>query len=228
MTALAALSIVSAAQAAQPLETIRSAAETFVREQIPQSEPQSNVKLITTAGALDARLQLNDCEGSLRSALPAGAQIQTRTTVAVSCRAPAPWTVYVPVMVESEIAVLVLRQATARESSLMASDVEIRRQRVPGMGSLYISDVRQLPGRHLKRAAPAGALLTADLLASDILVKRGQQVTLLTALGGIEVRASGKALTEGGAHDRIRVQNLSSLRIIEGIVEAADTVRVGS
>ena len=215
-------------QAAQSLESIRSAAESFIRQQIPQVESQSNVKIITAADGLDARLQLNDCASALQAALPSGARIQTRTTVAVSCSAPARWTVYVPVAVESEIQVLVLRQAAARESSLSLGDVEIRRQRVPGVGSLYISDVRQLQGRHLKRPVPAGTLLTAELLIPDILVKRGQQVTLLTALGGIEVRASGKALTEGSVRDRIRVQNLSSQRIIEGTIEAADIVRVGS
>jgi flagella basal body P-ring formation protein FlgA len=72
-----------------------------------------------------------------------------------------------------------------------------------------------------------GTVLVADAFAADVLVKRGQQVTLVTSVGGIEVRAVGAAITEGGTHDRVRVQNLSSLKIVEGVVESASLVRVG-
>jgi flagella basal body P-ring formation protein FlgA len=49
---------------------------------------------------------------------------------------------------------------------------------------------------------------------------------LIAASGDIEIRAQGQALTEGSAHDRIRVQNVSSLKVVEGVVENAGTVRV--
>lgn len=195
---------------------------------MPQAGSQSSVKLIATASALDARLRLTECTVPLQAALPSGGRIQTRTLVAVSCLAGVPWTIHVPVALESELPVLVMKQAGARQMSIDASHVETRRQRVSGVGSIYISDVRELQGRHLKRPVAAGSALTADMLAADILVKPGQQVILLTEFAGGEIRANGKALTEGGVRDRIRVQNTSSLKVIEGIVETADIVRVGS
>ncbi len=78
----------------------------------------------------------------------------------------------------------------------------------------------------MRRALPAGSPLTMDVLDRDVLVQRGQQVTLVAATGGIEIRAQGKALGDGGAQDRIRVQNVNSLKIVEGVVENAGTVRV--
>lgn len=228
IAACAASSMSTATQAAHSLDSIRRAAETFVSEQALQANAKSTTKLIATAGALDARLQLAECAAPLLVALPAGARIQARTLVSVSCPAGVQWKVFVPVALESELPVLVTRLAGARNMSMDASHVETRRQRMPGMGSTYISDVRELQGRHLKRSVPAGTALTADMLAADILVKRGQQVTLLTAIAGVEIRASGKALTEGGLRDRVRVQNTSSFKVIEGTVEAADIVRVGS
>jgi flagella basal body P-ring formation protein FlgA len=70
-------------------------------------------------------------------------------------------------------------------------------------------------------------VLTVDMMKRDMVVKRGQHVTLVTSVGGIDVRAAGTALTDGGQADRIRVQNASSLKTVEGVVESANLVRVG-
>lgn len=228
IAACAVSSMSNATQAAQSLDSIRRAAEAFVSGQVPQTDARSTTKLIATAGALDTRLQLAECAAPLQVALPSGARIQARTLVAVRCPTGVQWKIFVPVALESELPVLVIKLAGARQMSMDASHVETRRLRVPGTGSTYISDVRELHGRHLKRSVPAGTALTIDMLAADILVKPGQQVTLLSSIAGIEIRASGKALTEGGLRDRVRVQNTSSFRVIEGTVEAADRVRVGS
>jgi flagella basal body P-ring formation protein FlgA len=227
MFAALLLSGLQASAAPQSIESIRTAAETFVRQQLPEPDVKSGVKYITTAGALDSRLRLEACASPLRTSLPPGARIQARTTVGITCSAGTQWTIYVPVALDTELPVLILKQPALRDAHVGIDAVEIRRQRLPGSDALYISDPATLQGRHLKRGAPIGTILTADLMAPDILIKRGQQVTLLTAGTGIQVRASGKALTEGGVQDRIRVQNLSSMKIIEGTVEAADIVRVG-
>jgi flagella basal body P-ring formation protein FlgA len=42
----------------------------------------------------------------------------------------------------------------------------------------------------------------------------------------LEIRASGRALMDAPAGARIQVQNLSSLTVVEGVVESADVVRV--
>jgi len=72
----------------------------------------------------------------------------------------------------------------------------------------------------------AGTPLTANELVPDVLVKRGQHVTLLAANGPFEIRAQGQALSDGGENDRIRVQNVGSRKVVEGIVENSSTVRV--
>mgnify|MGYP006202654589 CR=1 FL=1 len=64
-------------------------------------------------------------------------------------------------------------------------------------------------------------------LQPDVLVRRGQQVTLIAANGGVQIRAQGQALTEGAADERVRVQNVSSLKVVEGVVESDGVVRVG-
>jgi flagella basal body P-ring formation protein FlgA len=64
------------------------------------------------------------------------------------------------------------------------------------------------------------------MFAADILIKRGQRVTLIATAGGLEVRALGEALMDATPDGRIRVLNLVSRRPVEGQVESADRVRV--
>jgi flagella basal body P-ring formation protein FlgA len=152
--------------------------------------------------------------------------VQTRTTVGVRCDGASTWTIYVPVSVEIEAPVLVLRRALARRAPIDASDVELQTRRLPGLATNFVNDLNALQGRRLRRALPAGTPLTTDALDRAVLVQRGQQVTLVAATGGIEIRAQGKALSDGSEKDRIRVQNVNSLKVVEGIVENSGIVRV--
>jgi flagella basal body P-ring formation protein FlgA len=104
--------------------------------------------------------------------------------------------------------------------------VETQTRVIQGTGDSYLTDVTQLAGYTLKRPLGAGAALTADTMAADLVVKRGQQVTLLASVGGLEVRAMGLALNDAPAGGRAKVQNISSRRIVEGVVETADVIRI--
>jgi flagella basal body P-ring formation protein FlgA len=98
---------------------------------------------------------------------------------------------------------------------------------MPGLASVFINDVGSLQGHRLKRSLPVGTALTVEMLQPDVLVRRGQQVTLIADASGVQIRAQGQALTEGAATDRVRVQNVSSLKVVEGVVESDGVVRVG-
>jgi len=211
------------ARAIQSLESIRAAAERFVRE----AASTSTAKVIATAGELDSRLQLAVCSGDLDTATLNNAPIAGRNTISVRCRHGAEWNIYLPVSVETETDVLVLREPAARLAHIGAADVDVQRRRVPGLGNLYLGKPTELQRRYLKRSLPAGTVLTVDMMKRDMVIKRGQQVILVANVGGIDVRAPGTALADGGNADRIRVQNASSLKVVEGVVESANLVRVG-
>jgi flagella basal body P-ring formation protein FlgA len=211
------------AQALQPTASIRAAAENFVATQMGKGG--DGIVMHVTAGELDARLRLAACEKPLEAMLPQSARIAARLTVGVGCTQPR-WTIYVAVTVETELPVLVLTHALARGSAVGAEDIEIRRLRVPGLADTYIREPAQLARRHLKTAAAPGTALSVDQLAADIIVKRGQRVTLVAQEGGVEVRAQGEAMADATAAGRVRVMNLNSRRIVEGQVETQDLVRV--
>jgi flagellar basal body P-ring formation protein FlgA len=220
----ASLMIANAALATtQSLDAIQSAAEEFVRSHLPGGGPKHHV----SASQLDPRLRLNACDSPLetfsQSAAPSGA----RMTVGVRCTAANPWTLYVPVSVEVEAPVLVLRRALARRARIAPTDVEPQIRRLPGSAVNFVTDVASLQGHRLKRSLPAGAALTVDVLKPDILVRRGQQVTLIAANGPVQIRAQGQALSDGAESERVRVQNATSLKVVEGVVGKDGVVRVG-
>lgn len=219
---LAMAVVAHATDAPQSLDAIRAIAESYVRAQIPGSAENAEV----TMGALDPRLRLAACSTPLQASLPPGATLRERATVGVSCRGSVPWTVYVPVSIESNIAVLVLRRSAARGARLSAADIETQTRRVAGTDASYLTNVTQLTGRTLKRPLPAGTPLTADSFVEDLLIHRGQQVTLIASAGGLEVRATGRALSDARTAERVRVQNSSSQRVVEGVAESANVIRV--
>jgi len=207
----------------QPIEEVQTAAETFVRSHLPASQ----AKQFVNAAKLDPRLRVAQCDEPLQAFEQSVTTLGDRFTVGVRCASANSWTLYVPVSVEVEIPVLVLRRALARRARVAIIDVEPETRRMPGSAAVFIQDAASLQGHRLKRSLPAGTALTVDMLVPDLVVRRGQQVTLIAASGPVEIRAQGHALTEGGVDDRVRVQNVSSLKVVEGVVESENVVRVG-
>jgi flagellar basal body P-ring formation protein FlgA len=204
-------------------DAIRATAESFVKSQLPRDASIAGV----IAGGLDSRLRLVSCTSGMHGHLPAGATLQARSMIAVSCNGPVRWTVYVPVTVESRISVLVLRHPVPRDARLTADDVTVESRKVVGVGATaFLTDVKDLQSRSAERPLPMGATLTMDMLKPDLVIRHGQDVTLIAAAAGIEVRAAGRALADGATGARLKVQNLSSLKVVEGVVEGPDTVRV--
>jgi flagella basal body P-ring formation protein FlgA len=207
----------------QPLESVRHAATHYLAMQAGAQGAHSTFD----AGALDPRLRLAPCPTALEAfAQPTANTTAARITVGVRCNAGARWTVYVPVTVSSDMKVLVLRQSVQRGAHITGDDVVLEERHMAGLASQAVSSLDALAGRHLRASLAGGTALSVDMLVSDSMIKRGQQVTLIASVGGIEVRATGEALSEVGATGRVRVQNLSSMRIVEGVAESGDRVRV--
>jgi len=208
--------------AIQPLESIRDAATGFVRSQMPSGQAD----IVVTAGRLDPRLRLARCGGPLDASFISGARLQAQVSVAVGCRVAADWRIYVPVTIQTRVRVWELRAPRTQGTRLGASDVvsEVRLVSGPAVG--YVTDVSELSRATLRHPLPAGAILTSDDLLPDFMVRQGEQVTMVASMDGIQVRASGLALQSGRYGALIRVQNASSAKVVQGIVESDRVVDV--
>jgi flagella basal body P-ring formation protein FlgA len=188
-----------------------------------QAATDATSQLVLTPAPLDPRLRLPACDQPLHSLLTEG-EVRHQTTIAVRCEGTVRWTIYTSITVETEAKLLVARYALPRDATLTMADFQLTTRRVPGLIGAYVADPSAVSGQRLKRPLAAGEALAIDALAPAYLVHKGQQVVLLARSARIEVRMAGVALADGRAADHIRVQNVSSQRIVEGIVRSDGVV----
>lgn len=211
-----------AGAATQSLSAVRRAAEGHLRREL---DPRMT-GVTLEAAELDSRLRVAACTSPLvvTGKLPHGTQ--ARTLVRVACNTHVFWTLNVPVDIHRATDVLVLKRAVGRGENIRAEDVLVQPRVVPGLTSPYVSRLADLTGRLTRRPLPEGTAVTADALNAPLLIHRGQSVILAARAGGLEVRAPGIALADAGAEQRVRVRNLNSLKVIEGVADTAGVVRV--
>ncbi len=179
-----------------------------------------------SAVPLDQRLRLASCEQPLQAYLRDGAKIRQRTIVGVRCTGPQPWKVYVPVNIVVTETVLVLANNLPRGHALTAADLKRERRDVSRLPGGYLASIDEAVGHRLKQSLRAGNIVTPGALQAALLIRRGQTVTLNAATDAISIRMTGKALMDGALNQRIRVENTSSGRVVEGIVRSAERVEV--
>jgi flagellar basal body P-ring formation protein FlgA len=222
VAACALLSLTARAQEppTEPHASLRASAAQAVRIAL---DVEPAVTLVPAT--LDDRLRLPACGTKLGTYVPELRANQAKLLVRVSCPNPA-WYLNVPVEIRRTHDVLVLRRAVGRGQVVGAADVDVQKRELPGLASPFVASVADLSGRLTRRPVPAGAALPADAMTAALLIHRGQSVTLAAVSNGIEVRAPGLALADAAAHGRVRVQNLNSLKIVEGVADTDGVVRV--
>jgi flagella basal body P-ring formation protein FlgA len=221
-----ALALAAAARAApvdlEDGQRSRESAEQAIRS----ATSTAATELVAVADPTDSRLRLARCASAPRAQIVGGGQVREHTTVAVRCEAGTPWLVYVSVAVSTDMPVLVARRALARDAVPTPADFSSVVRRVPGTSALFISDPAQLAGKRLIRPIGVGEALSADALLTTPVVRRGQQVMLLAHAGGMDVRVTVVALMDGRPEERIRVQNPTSLRVVEATVRSSELVEI--
>jgi flagella basal body P-ring formation protein FlgA len=203
-------------------DLIRKAAARAVLEQLDVAKGVADV----TVDNLDPRLRLPLCSQALSGFIAGDGQVRDHTAVGVRCEGTAHWTIYAQVSVSCSVPVLIARHPLSQNSAPMAADFDIETRRMPGLYTHYIGDPTLLAGQRLRRAVATGEILTADTLLTAPVIHRGDQITVIAQAGGFEIRASAVALSDGRPDDRIRAQNLSSQRVVEGVVRSAGVIEV--
>lgn len=174
----------------------------------------------------DARLRLAPCRQPLAAELAPGARAVGPTTVVVRCPGPEPWAVNLPARVEILGEVLITTRALARGVTLEPGDFERRRQDLARVAPGALTDPGQAAGQKLRYPLGPGAVLNAGMLEVAPVVRRGQTVTIVSGRGGLEVRARGEALGDGGRGQTVQVRNHQTRRVLSGTIEAPGLVRV--
>ena len=159
---------------------------------------------------LDPALRLPRCGAALV------ARVQGSNSVEVGC--PDGWRLFVPVRVRRSLTVLVLRRGIAPGETITADAFVPETRDASRIVGAAVADPAQAVGRVARRTLSAGAVLSATDLVAQRLIRRGDNVALVSRRGGVEVRVVGKALGDAGESERVTVENLSSRRVVQGVV----------
>ncbi|HDS1619391.1 TPA: flagellar basal body P-ring formation protein FlgA [Stenotrophomonas maltophilia] len=165
-------------------------------------------------------LRLPKCGGALQ------VQPAANTTVEVSCPDAGGWRLFVPVKVRRNQTVLVLNRGIGTGETLTAADITTAQRDAARIAGAVLADPNAAIGRIARRPLQAGALLSNNDLVVQRLIKRGDNVALVSRRGSVEVRIAGRAMGDAGENERVSVENLSSRRIVQGTVDAAGDVIV--
>jgi flagella basal body P-ring formation protein FlgA len=191
------MTLAVAAGGFQPVDSIRAAALAA----LPGGQAEAH---------LDPALRMPACSQALQ-----GRQASAGT-VEVTC--PGGWRLFVPVKQRRSQNVLVLTRGVAAGEAIPADAVQVETREAGRIAGAPLTAPVEASGRVARRTLPAGTVLTATDLAAPRLVRRGDQVSLVSERGGVTVRVAGRALGDAGENERVSVENLSSRKVLQGRV----------
>src|SRR5690625_844296 len=108
------------------------------------------------------------------------------------------------------------------------SMVEERAVRAAGVGrQMTVQDRGGLIGKTARRTLLPGQPVAANAIETPPLVACGAAVAIVFEEGGLTILAQAKSLEAGSPGDIVRVRNLDSGIMVNAVVQADGTVRVG-
>lgn len=120
--------------------------------------------------------------------------------------------------------VWVTSRAIPSNTKLSKNDFVIKSKSING--SSMPLDIEDLIGRELSRTTTQDEYITREMLASEVLVKRGEKVTIVVQSGGIRIRCTGTSVQDGAAGQQIRVKRDGSAAVLTGKVTDDGSVLV--
>jgi flagellar basal body P-ring formation protein FlgA len=230
---IAGFALMASAHAAVPTTAPSADADQDVTQltALAQAEAALHLSPLTAkqrflVGPIPQHIQLARCSGKINPSVAAAAHMNDRVLVELRCQGATAWHIYVPVRIVGTASVAVAAHAIVNGSVLTAKDMIVEQRDVITLPPGYLDDPAIAIGLTASRAISGGTVLTNQHLMGMKAVHRGQSVTLVADAGGMSVRMAGRALSDGLVNQRVRVENLSSGKIVEGIARSEQVVEI--
>jgi flagellar basal body P-ring formation protein FlgA len=201
-------------------------------EALAKSEAALQLPALTSrqrfvVGPIDPHLQLERCSVPVKPVVSPGGHMRDRILVELRCPSSTThWHIYVPVRVVGTSPVTIAAHAIVVGSVLSDKDLRVEQRDISELPAGYMDDPTVAVGLTASRPISSGAVITNQFLVAAKAVQRGQTVTLVADAGGLSVRMAGRAMSDGLVNQRVRVQNLSSGKIVEGIARSEQVVEI--
>jgi flagellar basal body P-ring formation protein FlgA len=219
---LAVLPLLAAAQDTQDTAQLEALARSEAALQFPKLTDRQRFLV----GPVETRLQQEKCSRPLKAFVASPQHMKDRVMIELRCQDTKPWHMYVPVRIVATSPVAVAAHAIIAGTVIKAADLKTEEHDVSELPLGFLDDPSIAIGLTAGRPIAGGAYISNQQLVSPKTVQRGQSVTLIADAGGMSVRMAGRALSDGLMNQRVRVQNLSSGKIVEGIARSEQTVEI--
>lgn len=205
-----------------PDRAVREAVINFVYKNVPWGKSDVEVSEIKI------RSSLSHLEGDLRVILPRGEKLLGKTSLLVQVVDGS--NVLKEIWVKAYIKVLqgvVLPMRNLKKGHIITQkDLYIGKKDISRLPLGVLSDPEDVIGMKLKRAVSASSFLRDNVLTYPVFVKRGKVVEIFFEMSGLKVTTKGVAKENGSKNELIKVENLSSKKVIFGRVIAPGIVKV--
>ncbi len=92
------------------------------------------------------------------------------------------------------------------------------------LGAAVIPDLEDLTKLWTKVTIPKGAIIESKRLRTIPAIFIGKEISLISRIGAVEIKAPAKALEDGRIGEKIRIENSLNGKRMYGIVESEETV----
>ena len=228
----AALAAVSGAQGAPGADSASAdledprGLESLAQKEAALHLPPLSDRQRLIAGPIEAHVSLKHCSRPVTPVVSAGAHMRDRILVELRCPGTPPWHIFVPVRLVGTSPVAIAARAIVTGSVLTDKDVRIEQRDIPELPPGYLDDPTVAVGLTAARPISSGAVITNQLLLGAKAVQRGQTVTLVADSGAMSIRMEGKALSDALINQRVKVENLSSGKVVEGVARSQQVVEI--
>ncbi len=128
--------------------------------------------------------------------------------------------------IEEGVDLPVLARQIGAGEVVTADDIAFRRVAASRVQRGALVEADRIIGFSARRRLNEGAPLRTADLQKPIVVRKGDAVTMIYRMPGIELTARGRALGDGGLGDTVQVVNVQSYKNIDAIVAGSGAVTV--
>lgn len=122
--------------------------------------------------------------------------------------------------------VVCLSRPMTRGTLLAPSHVRVERRNVSNMREMGFSTIQDVVGKVLTRSARQNRILTVNMVTEPPLVQQGDIVKVVASRGNLRIVTLGIAGNDGKRDEIIQVKNMTSGKMINGVVAGKAEVNV--
>lgn len=175
---------------------------------------------------IDSRLKLKKCSSAIEINLTQAHVKPGKNTLNIQCKSSAPWRIFMTARVKIFSYALVSKHPLNKGHLIKEVDLKLEKIQLTGLRSAYLSDAKQAINHVLKRRVNRGDIISVNNLSKRMLIKKGDNITIIAKNNGFQIGMKGIALMAGSKGDKIKVKNIKTKKVIQGIIFDTQTVRV--